>query len=694
MLTLCCDEKNDILCILLENGLPARRFDRPEEAIAHAPAASAVLLLADGHPERPARFDAALLETVRERHLRLYMEFADLPGYPAGPPTVAEWERVVVASDAFGPTLPVGRIMAVSGCRYVPLAGREPWLVIARVAGYDTAVFGIPESAAPILFEADGTDVLIATTVLSAFRTARFGPSAEWRAVWERILSWLTPDAPPVALRVEPTVRPSHGPDEALPEGAEGRALARSAEWVYRSRLLPTSERYEEISALLRAGVEAAPPPPDDAPDGDGSCGVQEGYASAIQCDGSQWQRLPIRADCQAETALALAINADAHKTVRDRDTATSILDFLYVTSGLCGGARGNPNHPAFGLISWGAIAPAWEVANYGDDNARTLLATMLASACLDTGDHDAAMLRALLANLRTTGRLGFRGSRIDMPDLEANGWRAYADADLLHFAPHYEAYMWACYLWAYRHTGHAAFMETAKSGLRAMMENYPAAWSLRDNSERAQMLLPLAWLVRLEPSGDARDWLQLVADDLIATQQPSGAIPERMEGKGDAVYRFPASNAEYGTTETPLIQRNGDPASDQLYTAGFALLGLHEAAAATGDPALRAAEDLLAAYLCRIQVHSDQHPTLDGAWFRAFDFERWEYWSSSADAGWGAWCIESGWGQAWIGAVLGLRLAGSNFWDRTGASRIKDHWDSVQAEMAQNVGGPWRPEE
>lgn len=690
MIFVSCAEGIDLLKILRDNGIPVERFDTPREALAHAPDGSAVMLLADDSEGPPAPLEAALLEDARARRLRLYVEYGAPPVYPVGSPTTPEWERVVVASDAFGEALPAGRILSLSGCPYAPTTAKRPWLVIARVAGYDTAVFGVPAGAAPILFEPEDGAMLVATAALSAFRAARFGPAAEWRTVWQRILAWLDPDAPPVALSVEPRVRPAYGPEAALPENAERRAIWLCADWVHNARILPTPERYEWLSARLLEGVEAGPPPPEGAPSGDGSHGVQEGYASGIRCDGSQWQRLPIRADCQAETAMVLAMNAEVRGSERDRETAANLLKFLYETSGLCGGARGNPEHPAFGHISWGTISPVWEVANYGDDNARALMGTMLTTAALGTDAWDAAMLRALLANLRTTGRQGFRGSRIDMPDLERKGWRAYAEADLLNFAPHYEAFMWACYLWAYRHTGHAPFLETAKRGIRAMMGAYPDRWTLQDNSERGQMLLPLAWLMRLEPTDEVRAWLRRIADDLLATQQPCGAIPERMEGRGDDVYMFPASNEEYGVTETPLIQENGDPASDQLYTAGFALLGLHEAAAVTGDADLRAAEDRLAEYLCRIQVHAEGMPDLHGAWFRAFDFRRWDYWASSADAGWGAWCIESGWGQAWIAAVLALRQTATNLWDRTAQSRIGDQMERVQAEMARNTGEPW----
>ena len=54
---------------------------------------------------------------------------------------------------------------------------------------------------------------------------------------------------------------------------------------------------------------------------------------------------------------------------------------------------------------------------------------------------------------------------------------------------------------------------------------------------------------------------------------------------------------------------------------------------------------------------------TADGAFFRAFDFEKWEVWASDADAGWGAWSVETGWTAPWIHLSLGLRHANTSLW-------------------------------
>ena len=46
--------------------------------------------------------------------------------------------------------------------------------------------------------------------------------------------------------------------------------------------------------------------------------------------------------------------------------------------------------------------------------------------------------------------------------------------------------------------------------------------------------------------------------------------------------------------------QQNSDPATDQLHTTGFALLGLHEAVGATGDAKPRRVKVELMEYRCR----------------------------------------------------------------------------------------------
>ena len=679
-LTFSCSSKNDLFTALVHSKY--RRFDTPLAAIQHAKTNSAVLILADNYPEKVTQLSEKELSLAHEKNLRLFIEYpGSIPGIEIGAVRKTEWERGVIASDIFGTGLSKLRILAIHDCHFVPVSARHPWIVIARVAGFDTAVFGLPKDAQPILFEIPEKKMLVATTKLSGFITARFAPAKDWEIVWQKILATLDPENAPHELEWTEAVLPAFSASEKLPKNFERKAFNSSADWILKSRLLIPASRETEIHKALAANVETIATPSADVTMGDGSLGILEGYASGILHDGNQIQRLPIRADCNAESAMVLSLDAALNKDRRSATVAENLLDYVYFNSEICGSVRADPKHGAYGLISWGAVSPAWMVANYGDDNAGVILSTIVSAACLNETRWDESVMRALLANLRTTGKLGFRGDRIDVPALEQHGWKYFHDASPINHSPHFEAYLWACNLWAFRETGYRPFLDKTTNAIAMTMKVYPDGWRWKNNLERAHMLLCLAWLVRVEDTPQHREWLSRVANDLLKWQSPSGAIYETLVGTGGH-YQVPQSNEAYGTTETPLIQNNGDPASDQLYTTGFALLGLHEAVGATGDKTLQDAENKLAEFLCRIQIRSKKFPYLDGWWFRAFDDRRWEFWASSADVGWGAWSVEAGWGQAWTAAVLALRDKKTTVWELTRNSRSGEHFEKFRVEM------------
>jgi hypothetical protein len=699
-LVLCCSAENDLYLALGGRQSPIVRCDTPLEAVTRAPHGGAILVLADGYPATRTKLGEAFFTAAEKKSLRLYIEFPEaVPGVEFGEPRTAGWERVVVAADGLGKPLNKLRILNAHACSYLPTKAGEPALVLGRVAGFDTAVYGLPKQQSPVLFPMREGRWWVATTKLSNFVTGRYETPEDWAAVWRFLLARVDPEGRH-ELRWQPVARPAYGRDEALTPIAEVEACRSAAAWYLNSGLLVGADGEAEIHRLLARGAEQLDPPTTGGTKADGRRGVLEGFASQIMPDGAQPRRLPIRADCNAESAMVLALEAwrvtggaDAASPARAREVAVNLLGYVYRGAPSWRGPRGDPRHPAFGLIAWGEVAPAWVVGNYGDDNARAILATISAAAALHSDAYDRPVLRALLANLRTTGRLGFRGDRVDVPALERFGWQHFHDAATVNDSPHFESGLWACYLWAHARTGEAEFLETAKKGIAALMAKYPDGWRLSDNLERARMLLCLAWLVRVEDTAEHRRWLDVVAADLLKSQRPaSGALRERLGGAGRGHYRVPQSNEAYGTTETPLQQAPDDPVTDQLYTTGFALLGLHEAAAATSDAKLRRAEDALARYLCRIQIRSERRPELDGGWFRAFDDAAWAYRASSADIGWGAWCVEAGWGQAWTAATLALRQKGMTLWELTAASAIARQMEAVKAEMAKNDGGPWKP--
>ena len=363
--------------------------------------------------------------------------------------------------------------------------------------------------------------------------------------------------------------------------------------------------------------------------------------------------RYAVRNDNMCEVAMLLAFDATTRPRPQHRAIAVNLLDYIFLKSGLALGNRANPASPEYGLVGWSFDYPN---SYWSDDNARSMLSLLAASALLNAnagrGGRDSwggsltatpttnlsfslddAVTRCVLANFRTTGVYGFREDMITAEDLQKSGWRHYWDAGNTRFSPHYAGWLWLCYLWAYEKTHFEPFLSRSETAMRMLLQAYPDRWYWTDRSgsiERARALLPLAWLVRVHDTPEHRGWLRRVAGDLIALQDASGAIRETIGGGGHGT----VSNAEYGTCETSLIQSDGDPIADMLYTCNFALIGLHEAAAATGEPLYAAAEEKLAKFLCRIQIRSDGdcpnfranengtvpfagHPELDGAWYR-----------------------------------------------------------------------------
>jgi len=695
LLLFSCSPANDLYRVLASGAASFPRCDTHDEAVTRAPQGSGVLILADGYPAKTNPLESAIFQKAREKKVRLYVEFPSyVPGLRVGEPRHPAkgkyynvLERVVVASEAFSPSLPKLRILDVHDCVYVPVEPRNAELVLARVAGFDTALYGLPQDRVkPILFRAPEGEILVATTKLSQFVAGRYAPANAWRFIWDWILGWLSPETKVSVGEFVSVVTPSFAPHQILPQNAGLSAFQRGVEWFSRAKLFVDPSWKQTVNERESLG-RPSPGPHPDWPVGDGSAGVLEGFSGIIECDGNQLLGWSLRNDCTAETSMAMACSYVISGKPRDREIASNLNDFIYVHSPLAQGPRNDPESPSFGLVGW--ALPNSLGVYYGDDNARSMLGTIAAEALLGSDRWDEQVLRCLVANLRTTGRLGFRGDNLDEKRLQQHGWRYFYGAETVNYAPHYEAYLWACFLWAYDKTRYSPFLERTRNAIRMTVAAYPNKWRWTNGlqQERARMLLPLAWLARIEDTPEHRQWLKHIAKDLLALQDESGAIREELGSGSQGMYGPPKSNDAYGTSEAPVIQENGDTVCDLLYTSNFAFLGLHEAAAATGDAFYLQAEDKLAEFLCRIQVRSSAHPELDGAWFRAFDFKRWDYWASNSDWGWGPWSIETGWTQAWITSVFAMRRLKTSLWGLTANSQIARHMDKLLPAMMPSPG-------
>ncbi len=646
-----CGKNNDLLHVLKGMGYTYPRHNSLSQAIEQASEGGAVLCLADDYPRATEKVDEKLLNRAAAKRLRLYVEYPlAMAGVELGEPRPTLWERVVTTSDFFSPELARESIVALHGCWFLPTTAANPHLSLAKLAGYRKSAYGLPPETHPILFELHGREVLVATSKLSQFVTARYAPKADWKVIWEKILMWLDRSNQIPSLTWMPTVTIEADAKTPLPKRAEVEALSRSTQWF----------REQVVYSI------------------DQKRGAIEGFESSIDYLGRQKRRIWVRGDCTAETGMVLAYDWARTKNPDSRQLAGQVFDYVWSSPDF---RQDDPKSPVYGLNNWAERLPIF----YGDDNARVILPTLTAGRLLENDRWDVHVLRCLLANLRTTGPQGFRESSLKYPHHFQDGkdWRYYRDHEFTHFAPHYQAYPWACYLWAYAMTGYEEFLKKSTIAIRLTMDKYPNwRWTNGITQEMARMLLPLAFLIRVEDTAEHRHWLDRIMTDLLAQMQPCGAIREMMGPIENGSYPSPRSNEAYGTNESSLIQDNGDPACDLLYTMNFAFLGLHEAAGAIGDKRIKDAEDRMADFFCRIQIRSAAQPYLDGAWMRGFDYDLWEYWASSSDLGWAAWCVESGWTNAWINSVLAMRQIGETLFDLSTAERFRKICPGLIQEM------------
>jgi len=409
--------------------------------------------------------------------------------------------------------------------------------------------------------------------------------------------------------------------------------------------------------------MPVGPELPADAENGDGTLGVLEGHCSAIYKDGRQAYRYWIRDDIQGESSMAFAMAGELLDIQEYKEIAERLSDYSFKE--FQDGPRCDPDSPTFGLLGW-AYTHKW--VYYGDDNARSILGTILAGKILGTDKWEDNVNAAIEANFLTTGKNGFRGPRLHEQDIQKNGLKYYQDRDIINPHPHFESWLWACYLWRYATSGERKYLDLAEKGISLTMEAYPDNWRWTNGiqQERARMVLPLAWLYRVSPTEEHKAWLKRMTDDIAANQVDCGAIREELGDPSKGQYGAEKSNEDYGKSEAPLIFRNGDPVADMLYTSNFAVFSLNEAACATNDPEIRRMADSLGEFLVRIQARSDEYKSVDGAWFRAFNYKNWDYWASNADAGWGAQSTLTGWIQSWIVTTLALMEKETSYWDIT----------------------------
>ena len=676
-----------------------------------------------------------------------FARFVAAPGSPLWPPPPPSPAAAAAAGTHTDVTLQPLEVLEPNECKYMPYmpvssgggsgggtaggagggggGGLVQHAALVKVAGFNSAVFGYNASDAPVplLFQhRSHPGLMLSALRLSNVVSGRYSPTPAWSRLWRRLLRWLQyadgDDVWTDAVTFVPAVKPAYAPTATLPPTAMLAAVNAGITWLHTtSGLLVPSPAVAASTGILLDGTNPATcdgwpiaslPLPGArtsaaaAAAAVGSSGIFEAYLSGIDATGAQELGMNIRTDCVAESAGALALGAWG-KFADGKAAAASagLLDYLFYTSSAqAGPLRGSAVDPRTsalaGILLWGTNVPAPHATSlYSDDQYRALLSAAFAASALNTSKYNIPIARLLLGNVRLTGPLGYTAWLGDQESLAmANGWKHYwyAAEPAASEIQFYQAAARAGNLWGYKISGNQTlFLDRTLRGLNSSMAAfYEKRWATQVGmtSALSRMLLPLAWLVRVHDTPETRGWLRDVAELLLTYITPSGALQEDPFGFDGAssAHHPPTSNAGYGTAESTLAQNASDPVCDLLYSFNFALLGMHEAAAATAAPAHAApsrdhtvyaeAAAKMADFAVRSQVSSPagaamQPPppmgtpaSLAGAWLRAFDFEAWDYFASGSDIGWGPWVAETGHGISLITIVLGVRAEETSVWD------------------------------
>ena len=675
----CAPDDNNLLTVLQQEGKTIQKYSSLEAAVGAAPHGASVLLLAEGYPDKPKQIERALVDEIKSKDLRVYAEFVTFADTVCKPITLS-LERAVVVDSAFSHHLPMMELLTINGSYVLPEKHDHTILAVAKVAGMEKAVYGLEDTPYYSLLYRYDDQILVSTSALSHFADGRFSPQHNWKAVWNGILSFLAKQ--PITLRSWLSyVNSAYGRKDILDSDARKHSIEKGIEWFYNGHFL-VEDSWKKDWVDNNNGGDGTPltsPLPRTAKDGDGSLGVIQGHCSSIYWDGSQQYTYWMRNDVQGESSMAFSLAGKFLNSPDYYKVASNLMD--HALDEYRDGPRSDPRSPSFGLLGW---ALTHKGHYYQDDNARSILGMLATASITNQKQWDKKILEAIVGNFRTTGKNGFRGSLLFEEKLQEYGWKHYWNGDLINPHPHLESWIWACYLYLYSKTGYEELLTRTKKAIQLTMEAYPTGWQWTNGiqQERARMILPLAWLARIEPTEQHLNWLNFMIDEVLKNQVECGAIREELGEPSTGWYNKTKSNEEYGKFEAPLIHDNGDPVADMLYTSNFAFFALNEAAFVTGKPEHKAAVQKLSDFLIRIQVRSEKFKDVDGAWFRAFNYDKWDYWGSNADAGWGAWCTLTGWIQSWIVTTQIMLEMNTTLWDIIQTHDIETEWVMVKKEM------------
>lgn len=174
------NKDNDLVKIIKEQkNIITVLHNKTDEAVKSARKGEGILVLADSYPGGQVKLENSFWEQLRRKKLRAYVEFpSNIPGVKMGEIEKANLERAVVSSKFFSGFPDSLGILGINGLHYISITspGKREHIVAAKVAGFDSAIYGLPKKQSPLLFELDEYRTLVSTTNFSRFISGRYAP--------------------------------------------------------------------------------------------------------------------------------------------------------------------------------------------------------------------------------------------------------------------------------------------------------------------------------------------------------------------------------------------------------------------------------------------------------------------------------------------------------------------------------------
>ena len=150
-------------------------------------------MLCPSYPEQGTVVTSEDLALIQSKSLRVFMDFPQQIGEHLCVKTdTMELERIVVC-DSLTPQLPSMALMAFHRCvlKELDLTPDSTYLVAARVAGFDKAVYGLANTPVHPLLYQQNNQLMVAATSISNFAVCRYLPEQRVQSMFEYIMNWL-----------------------------------------------------------------------------------------------------------------------------------------------------------------------------------------------------------------------------------------------------------------------------------------------------------------------------------------------------------------------------------------------------------------------------------------------------------------------------------------------------------------------